>query len=165
MFSERSDWRFDRDCALDTCEASDSRWAGARAVAKTSRGKRQREESASSAPPTNVLFEYIKSQMFRVIHADGAIGGITPSGNLHMAFYSERPAIPRAQVHRREEDGTLGPLVPEQTISRPGVVREMDVDVVLSAAAVDGLIQWLNERKKELEAYQERFRARFGDKN
>ena len=42
-----------------------------------------------------VAFDFIKSEYFRVIHADGALGGPTPQGLVHMAFYSERPPIPR----------------------------------------------------------------------
>jgi hypothetical protein len=70
----------------------------------------------SNAP--EIAFEYIKSNLFRVIHADGAIGGVTPSGNLHLAFFSERPAIPRMIVHKRDPSGTLGPPIPEKTITR-----------------------------------------------
>jgi hypothetical protein len=101
-------------------------------------------------PPPNVIIEYIKGQLVRVIHADGAIGGVTPSGNVHIAFFSERPAIPRMMVHKRDPNGTLGQVIPEQTVLRPGVIREMDVDVVLSPGAVDELIKWLEERKSEL---------------
>ena len=40
-----------------------------------------------------VAFDYIKGQHFRAIRADGAIGGITPSGSIHFALYSERHPI------------------------------------------------------------------------
>jgi hypothetical protein len=49
-----------------------------------------------------VVFEYIKSQLFRVIHSDGAIGGITPTGNVHVAFYSDRAAIPKVQGSQKK---------------------------------------------------------------
>lgn len=110
----------------------------------------RRKKKNAVQEPTNVVFEYIKSQHFRVIHADGAIGGITPSGNVHVAFYSERPAIPRMMVHEANPDGSLGKLLPEQTVKRPGVIREMDVDVVLNLSGVESLLVWLKDRKKEL---------------
>jgi len=104
----------------------------------------------ANAPTDEVIFEYIKSPMFRTAHADGAIGGITPQGYLHLAFYNERPAIPKAIVHKVNSNGTLGAMLPERTISRPGIIREMDVDVVLSPEALDALIKWLNEQKEVL---------------
>jgi hypothetical protein len=109
-----------------------------------------------SAEPQTVAFEYIKSQLFRVVHADGAVGGVTPSGNLHIAFFSERPAIPRMLVHQRNPDGTLGDLLPEQTVVRPGIIREMDFDVVIRPEVVDTLLNWLQDRKSDLKKHRDR---------
>lgn len=102
-------------------------------------------------PPHNVIFEYIKSPLFRVIHSHGAIGGVTPTGNIHFALYSERNAIPRQTVHSRNPDGTLGDPIPSQTIQRPGIVREMDVDVVMNVAFVPVFIGWLQKIQQQAE--------------
>src|SRR3989442_6878794 len=48
--------------------------------------------------PQDVTFHYIKSSQFRVVHADGIIGGVTPRGLIHIAVFSERPAIPQVIV-------------------------------------------------------------------
>jgi hypothetical protein len=120
---------------------------------------------AAAPEPQNVAIEYIKGQLFRVVHADGAIGSITPSGNVHIAFYSERAAIPRMMVHPRNENGTLGPPIPEQTVTRPGLIREMDVDVVMGPAAVDALITWLQERRADLAKWQEMHDAALAEAN
>lgn len=90
------------------------------------------------APRDRVTIEYIKSQYFRVIHADGAIGGVTPGGNLHFALFSERPAIPRRVVTLLEGE-RFGANVPEETVVREGLIREMDVDVILTLAAAEEL--------------------------
>jgi hypothetical protein len=105
--------------------------------------------------PTTVIFEYIKSPAFRTIHADGAIGGVTPSGNVHIAFYNERAPIPQKIVHKRKPDGSLGALLKEQTVARPGIIREMDIDVVLSPSALDALIVWLQTRQSDLKKRQD----------
>jgi hypothetical protein len=110
----------------------------------TRKGNVDTKASADNVP---IAFEYIKSQLFRVIHADGVIGSVTPNGNVHVAFFSERPAIPRMMVYPRNPNGTLGP---EKTLARPGIIREMDVDVVLSPAALDLMLTWLADRKREL---------------
>lgn len=96
-----------------------------------------------------IAFDYIKSQFFRVIHADGAIGSITPSGMIHFALYSERPAIPRRQVQQLVEAGRLGDPIPSETESRESVVREMDVDVILTVDVAMLLRDWLDTRIKE----------------
>ena len=110
-------------------------------------------KAAKSPEPQRVALEYIKSNLFRVIHADGAIGGVTPAGNIHVAFYSERPAIPRMTVHLRADDGTLGAPIPDQTVSRAGFIREMDIDIVFNRELVPKLIEWLLKAKTQAEQH------------
>ena len=97
-----------------------------------------------------VAFEYIKSQHFRVVRADGAIGGLTPTGSLHFALYTERHPIPRRIVHKMDEGG-LGAALPNETVSGDAIVREMDVDVFVSIGVARSLHQWLGEKIAEWE--------------
>lgn len=99
-----------------------------------------------------VVFEYIKSPFFRVIHADGMIGGLTPAGNLHVVFYSERPPVPQKMSHAVNADGTLGDAIPEHTKVREGIIREMDVDAVMSVQVAEALMTWLAARVAEAKA-------------
>jgi hypothetical protein len=101
-------------------------------------------------PPQKIAFDYIKGQYFRVIHADGAIGGLTPQGNIQFALYSERKAIPRRQVHTIKPDLILGDVIPEETVSRDSIVREMDINVVMNPDVAANLAKWLFERVEEL---------------
>ncbi len=117
----------------------------------------RKPKRGSARKPTEkpvVVFEYIKSPSFRVIHADGAIGGITPQGNIHFALYSERSAIPQAIVHHRNEDGTLGDEVADRRMARPGIIREMDVDVVVSPDAAEALLAWLSQHVAQVRRLQ-----------
>lgn len=99
-----------------------------------------------------VAFDYIKSQLFRVIRADGAIGGLTPNGNsINFALYTERHPIPRRLVHQVEE-GKLGAVLPNETVSRDAIVREMDVEVFLSVDVARSLQQWLGDKISEWES-------------
>ena len=41
---------------------------------------------ASESSAAGVRFFYIKSTLFRVIHADGALGGVTPRGDRYGAL-------------------------------------------------------------------------------
>lgn len=100
--------------------------------------------------PSTVSFEYIKSADFRTVWADGAVGGVTPTGLIHFAVYSERPAIPRRQVFEVADDEgggkRLGPELLEKRVSRDGFVREMPVDVMLSVNVAESLAQWLMQQ-------------------
>ena len=98
-----------------------------------------------------VAFDYIKSQHFRVIRADGAIGSVTPKGEIHFALFSERAAIPRRQVHEIQDSGLLGPPIAAETVSRDAVVREMDVDVFVSVDVAKVLVSWLQGQINEAE--------------
>ena len=92
-----------------------------------------------------ISFHYIKGKNFRVIHADGALGGITPRGYVHFALYSERAAIPRRGVRNISEDGkTLGPETIVEV--REGVVRELEVDVIMDEKTTIELRDWLDRR-------------------
>jgi hypothetical protein len=106
-------------------------------------------QGASEAARAPVSFSYIKSNDFRVIHVDGAIGSITPRGLIHAALYSERMPIPRLMVHPIGADGNLSPPV-EQDI-RPGVVREVEVGLMLDRNAADALRVWLGQQIAELD--------------
>jgi hypothetical protein len=98
----------------------------------------------------HVAFDYIKGQLFHVVHADGVIGGLTPNGSVHVAFFSERSPIPQREVRAISSDGTLGDLIVDQTVVRPAIVREVDVDVMLALPVAELLITWLQDRVSEL---------------
>jgi hypothetical protein len=100
---------------------------------------------------TQIEFDYIKSNFFRVIRADGAFGGISPTGAIHMAVYSERQAIPTKTVHHLQ--GTqLGPELRERRQGRTAIVREVEADIVLELPQAIVLRDWLDEKIKSLNA-------------
>lgn len=98
-----------------------------------------------------VALDYIKSEYFRVIRADGAIGSLTPNGHIHMTLFSERLAIPRRQVYELVEN-RLGSLIESETVTRDSIVREMDVDVFLTIDIAKQIQQWLGDRIEEAQA-------------
>lgn len=109
------------------------------------------KDSEGTADPTapTVILDFIKSSSFRSLRADGVIGGITPNGHIHMAFFSERAAIPRRAIHVLNDDGTLGELRELQT--RDSIVREMEVDMFLTLETAKSINDWLGKKINELE--------------
>jgi hypothetical protein len=98
------------------------------------------------APPLRVKFHYIKSNAFRVVHVNGFIGGWNGARELHIASYTERPAIPQI-VEQELLTETLGPAMPVE--GKTGFVREIDVDMLLSRDRVIELRDWLNVKLDE----------------
>jgi hypothetical protein len=95
-------------------------------------------------PTEPVQFHYIKSSNFRVVHVDGATGSITPRGLIHAALYSERLPIPRMAAHKIGPDGRIGPPL-EQDI-RSGIVREVEVSLLLDRHMAESLRNWLTDQ-------------------
>ena len=115
-----------------------------------------RGETAPHSESPSIAFDYIKSNFFRVIRADGAIGGPTPQGHLHLAFYSERAAMPRRVIHELKDDNTLGAV--RETQSRDSMIRELDVDVFLSFGVAESLHEWLGEQIKIMKAISDKLK-------
>ena len=105
--------------------------------------------SAASVPTQSVKFHYIKGPDFRTIHIDGAIGGITPSGFLHIAMYCERSAIPTKITQELRPDGSLGQELAREGLE--GVARQMEIDIILNEATAKNLKVWLDKQLEEFE--------------
>ena len=97
-------------------------------------------------------FHYIKANQFRVIHVDGAHGGITPSGNIQMAFFSDRQPIPQIVVHHVDQDGNVSAEeIASERVSKTGIVREVEVEAIMSLASAKVLVKWLADKISTLE--------------
>ena len=118
------------------------------------RAPRQRREARE------VIARFEKSNLSRVIWADGAWGGITSQGNLHMALYSEHRALPESMALSAGPEGRLN----QRTMVDPGgLTREIEVEVILSPAVAQSLIVWLTDRLKDIERIQKEVGERRSD--
>jgi len=96
-----------------------------------------------------IKFDFIKSNAYRVIHADGAYGGLSPRLGIFMALYSERPPIPQSVTHEFSGSG-LGQELRELRITRDAVVREVEVGVYLDVEVAKVVIAWLQEKVRQV---------------
>ena len=103
--------------------------------------------------PSEVQFHYIKSNQYRVIHADGAFGGITTRGQIHVDLFSERNPIPQTMLHRVHPDGRIGDEIASGTVRKDGVVREVEVGATMDMATAKALIEWLQDKVDVLERH------------
>jgi hypothetical protein len=109
----------------------------------------------SEAPPGKVRIEYVKSNAFRVVHADGAIGGTSPRLELFVTFYSERFPIPKVLVYQATADGAPGEELSAERESKAGIIREAEIGVTLDLPTAKSFAIWLNEKIVELENARE----------
>jgi hypothetical protein len=108
-------------------------------------------KATSSSKPTEpkVQIHYLKSQLFRVIHGEGVLGSISPHGKIFFVLFNERTAIPRNMTHLVNSDGTLGETL--EVDSRGGIVREMEVGVLMDLDDAVRVRDWLSARITDLQ--------------
>lgn len=104
-----------------------------------------------SSEESSVTFHYIKSSDFRTVHVDGAIGGLTTKGFLHFSVYNERAAIPQETTHNILPNGLLGDEIPDQRKSKEGIVRQMEIDLIMNEETARELSNWLNQALDDFE--------------
>jgi hypothetical protein len=100
----------------------------------------------SASEKDKVKFHYLKANDFRVVHMDGVFGGLSPTGDIFMSIFSQRPPIPQVTVQPVNEKGELGDEILPERIVRDGLVREIEVGIALRPEIAENLIKWLQER-------------------
>jgi hypothetical protein len=91
-----------------------------------------------------VLFHFVRSAQYRVVHVDGAVGAPTPRGLIHISLYSERQVIPDAVVQEILPDGRLTDVT---DMSGPiGIMRELEVGVMMDETTAASFHHWLGQQ-------------------
>ena len=91
-----------------------------------------------------IKFNYVKNNLFRVIHTDGVVAAATPNGNITINLYSQRFSIPEEVIFDLDEDGSIvgdGFAVnrEDENIDTT-IIREIDVLAVMSLEVVEELV-------------------------
>lgn len=119
--------------------------------------KRKETMSTEGAPGsrpsrTEMEAEFVKSNFYRVVHADGAFGGVAPNGQIRMAIYSEAQRTPQTMTY----DISSGKLreigrYPEVSSGPALFTRELEVDIAMSLPVARVLHRWLGDKISEVE--------------
>ena len=96
--------------------------------------------------PDHVTFDFVRSPFFRVVHSNGAWGGITPRQELSVTFYSERFSLPSQVTHAVLSDG-LGAEISRD--STKNIQRECEVEVLMSMTEAINLHKWIGAKIEE----------------
>jgi hypothetical protein len=84
-----------------------------------------------------------------VVHIDGAWGSVTPSGNIHMAMFSEHWPVPGETIISPDENG----MVQDAATSIPDhILREIEIEVTMSRGTAKWLRDWLDVKLSQAQA-------------
>jgi hypothetical protein len=100
-------------------------------------------------------FDYIKSNLFRVVHIDGVWGGLTTRGLVNIALYCERPPIPKQTTHEFAPDGSLFEVEELREVRNAAAIREIEVSATMEPAIAEQLRDLLIAAINELQSLTE----------
>lgn len=101
----------------------------------------------------NVKFIYNKSDKFNLYYTNGAIGGLTPQGDIICNFYFEYKEVPKEQDAIVRDDKLE---MKEDATSTTEILRELEVGVIMTPKQAKNLAEWLNGKIREYEDHFER---------
>ena len=96
-----------------------------------------------------VHFHYGKDPMYRIVHATGAQGSITPGGLVNFDLYTERGLAPDSETFALSPEGKMGEKLGDSSESGIHVSRDRQVGVVMSPKDAERLGSWLIKRAQE----------------
>lgn len=96
-------------------------------------------------------FDYIKSNLYRVIHVDGIVGGPGPRGTIFLNLFSERLPIPKQQVFDVGSGGQLGKEHVDKRVVRQSIVREVESAISMDLKTARAVFEWLGGMIASLE--------------
>jgi len=100
-----------------------------------------------------INIHYQKNPLYREIHVDGLIGGLTPRGNVTISFYAERLVIPKCEEYKVTEDGQLKELVKVSEDSKQGIIREVEFEAYLDINTLKDIKNWAELKIKEHDTF------------
>jgi hypothetical protein len=106
-----------------------------------------------------VKFHYIKSNDFRVIHTDGMFGGLTPTGDIFVSLFNQRPPIPQITVQAIKETGELGDEILAERVSKDGIIRQLEVGILMRPDVAEAMVKWLQDRLADVKRNTEKIKT------
>lgn len=105
-------------------------------------------------PKENLVFHYFKSNTHSEIKVDGALGGVSPSGDaIFVSVYTERAPIPQKVTFEWNDDGSLGDEKVDEREGLEGVVRSVETTLHMTPKQARSLHQWLGDQIDTLESF------------
>jgi hypothetical protein len=103
-------------------------------------------------PQNTIDINYQKSEQYREVYCDGAVGSQTPPGSLWVGFYTERLPLPRIVRHEMiaspdSAELRIDPDKPGVVLEgKVGIVRNVEFGLYLSVPTARKLHEWLGSQ-------------------
>ncbi len=99
----------------------------------------------SAAPRETATVFFAEAEDYRIVHADGIWGGVTPQLDVYMQFYTEFKEPPESVTYsidgqRLKEDSRTG---------REALVRQLQVGIMINVRTARALQAWLGDKIRE----------------
>ena len=91
----------------------------------------------------NIEIHNEKYPMYRSVHADGAIGSVTPSNKIALSFYSSRKVIPKSVMYELNDKGLIEKALAVSKDSKKGIIREIEFSVYMDKSVAIKLYNYL----------------------
>jgi len=102
-----------------------------------------------------VFFKYEQSDGYRIVHATGARGALTPNGDILFELFTEFALMPSEEIRRLNPNGTLGELeCPQPRKQTVEMFRQLQVGVVVSPGDAETIGKWLLKKVEEAKSRQ-----------
>lgn len=94
-----------------------------------------------------IQYDYVEAPEYRVIPGiTGAWGGVSPSGELQIAFYWDRRVLPKSYTDQGGGEGKFVTRHPEG--KEPSIERIVETMIVIRPDVALGLGEWLTQHAK-----------------
>ncbi len=103
-----------------------------------------------------IRFTYEYQEGYVPLYINGALGGVSPRGEIIANFFFEKPLLPTMVANEITPAGTIGGEIAEEPSDmRSSFVRSVTSGVILNYDNARNLHAWLGEKIKELEFLQQ----------
>ncbi len=96
-----------------------------------------------------IVYRYEKHPEYRIVSANGAVGGATPRGDVKFDLFLEYLEVPEETVHSITLDG-IGPEI-DRSPKDPPFIRQSQVGVIMSPGQAKALAYWLMGQVDQME--------------
>ena len=103
-----------------------------------------------------IRFTYEYQDGYEPKYVNGALGGVSPRGEIIASFFFEKPGMPTMVANEITSAGTIGSeIIEEPADLRTSFVRSVSSGIILTYENARNLHLWLGEKLKELEFIQQ----------
>ena len=103
-------------------------------------------------PPSEVTYRFTHSIHSRKIPVDGIWGGVTSTGNISVALFTDTLSNPNSVTYAVDEDSQIGAVISMEIENV--IEREVQVEFVLNLDVARVVRDWLGDRIEEAEKAQ-----------